>query len=89
MTDWGTQCRLSVYVSLVGAGSGLALLAAHEVDARAKRDRVESVSCRTEGECQPASLCTLVTEVIKAYEGALGLSPVGKMAITAEAWKSA
>lgn len=64
--------------------AGLALLAAHEVDARAKRDRVESVSCRMEGECQPAALCTLVTEVIKTYEGALG-----KMAITAVAWKSA
>lgn len=69
--------------------AGLVLLAAHEVDARAKRDRVESVSCRMEGECQPAALCTLVTEVIKTYEGTLGLSPVGKMAITAEAWKSA
>lgn len=57
----------------------LAILAAHEVDARAKRDRVESVSYRMEGECQPASLCTLVTEVIKTYEGTLGLGPVSKM----------
>lgn len=50
---------------------------------------MESVSCRMEGEGQPASRCPLVTELIKTSEGTLGLDPVGEMAVTAEAWKSA
>lgn len=61
----------------------------HEADARAKRDRVESVSHGMEGESQPASPRTLVTELIKMSEGTLGLDPVGKVAITAEAQENA
>lgn len=64
-------------------------MAAQEADARAERARVESVSCRMEGEGQPASRCSLVTELIKTSEGTLGLDLVGEMADTAEAWKSA
>lgn len=56
------------WVQVAGLAVPWGLLAAQEADAGTKSARVESVSCRMEGECQPASHCTLVTELIKTSE---------------------